>query len=238
MAGGGRPARGDHDLTNSCGWPAVCNGPRSICPISPPTSFPMLFGEGQGDVAHFAASFPLAHTPDSQFCYSSGTTNIVSRLVADAIGPHVGSGLPRLHAGTAVRPARHDERRPALRRSRDFHRLVLLLLHPARLRQVRSAVPSRRGLGRPTSARARDVGRLRADPLGNGPRRCEPLWRALVGRLAAGPGSFSANGFEGQYIVCCPRPRPDHRAERRHPRVETAGEGLVARRSRRRFRSL
>ena len=45
----------------------------------------MLFGRGQQDMAAFAASFPLAEPIDTFWNYSSGTTNIVSRIV----GTHV-----------------------------------------------------------------------------------------------------------------------------------------------------
>jgi len=40
----------------------------------------MLFGDGKGDVAGYAASFPLIHEPGSVFNYSSGTTNIISAI--------------------------------------------------------------------------------------------------------------------------------------------------------------
>jgi CubicO group peptidase (beta-lactamase class C family) len=46
----------------------------------------MLFGSGQHDVAHYAADRPLAHEPGTCFNYSSGTSNIVSRLVGDQVG--------------------------------------------------------------------------------------------------------------------------------------------------------
>jgi CubicO group peptidase (beta-lactamase class C family) len=46
----------------------------------------MLFGAGQADVAAYAAALPLDHPPDSVFNYSSGTTNIVSRIVGQAVG--------------------------------------------------------------------------------------------------------------------------------------------------------
>ena len=46
----------------------------------------MLFGRGQHDVATFAAGFPLDHPPGAVWSYSSGTTNIVSRVVGDAVG--------------------------------------------------------------------------------------------------------------------------------------------------------
>jgi CubicO group peptidase (beta-lactamase class C family) len=46
----------------------------------------MLFGDGQPDMAAFAAARPLAHEPDTMFNYSSGTTNMLSRIVADVVG--------------------------------------------------------------------------------------------------------------------------------------------------------
>jgi CubicO group peptidase (beta-lactamase class C family) len=46
----------------------------------------MLFGEGQHDVGAFARARPAAAPPDTRFNYSSGTTNIVSGIVADVVG--------------------------------------------------------------------------------------------------------------------------------------------------------
>jgi CubicO group peptidase (beta-lactamase class C family) len=46
----------------------------------------MLFGEGQHDVGAFARARPAAVAPDTRFNYSSGTTNIVSGIVADVVG--------------------------------------------------------------------------------------------------------------------------------------------------------
>jgi CubicO group peptidase (beta-lactamase class C family) len=46
----------------------------------------MLFGSGASDVAGFAADRPPAAPPGSRFNYSSGTTNIVSGIVARLLG--------------------------------------------------------------------------------------------------------------------------------------------------------
>jgi CubicO group peptidase (beta-lactamase class C family) len=46
----------------------------------------MLVGEGSGDMAAYTAQQVLAHEPGSTFNYSSGTSNVLSRLVADVIG--------------------------------------------------------------------------------------------------------------------------------------------------------
>ncbi len=48
----------------------------------------MLFGEGKPDVARYAAAKALAHAPDTVFNYSSGTTNILSGIIADLVGRH------------------------------------------------------------------------------------------------------------------------------------------------------
>jgi CubicO group peptidase (beta-lactamase class C family) len=47
----------------------------------------MLFGSGQGDMAAYAADRPLAVPPGTRFNYSSGTSNIVSGIVARTLGP-------------------------------------------------------------------------------------------------------------------------------------------------------
>jgi CubicO group peptidase (beta-lactamase class C family) len=46
----------------------------------------MLFGEGKDDMAAHTARLALAHDPGTFFNYSSGTTNVLSRIVADIVG--------------------------------------------------------------------------------------------------------------------------------------------------------
>jgi len=46
----------------------------------------MLFGSGKEDHAAHAMKQPLASTPGSEWYYSSGTTNIVTRLLGDVLG--------------------------------------------------------------------------------------------------------------------------------------------------------
>ena len=45
----------------------------------------MLFRPGADDMGAFAALFPLDHTPDTAFNYSSGTSNIISAIVKRAV---------------------------------------------------------------------------------------------------------------------------------------------------------
>ncbi len=46
----------------------------------------MLYGSGKDDVAAYAAGLPLIHQPGTVWNYSSGTTNIIARIVGDAVG--------------------------------------------------------------------------------------------------------------------------------------------------------
>ena len=46
----------------------------------------MLFGSGKDDVSGYAAAQPLEHAPDEVFSYSSGTSNIVARVLGRALG--------------------------------------------------------------------------------------------------------------------------------------------------------
>jgi CubicO group peptidase (beta-lactamase class C family) len=46
----------------------------------------MLFGDGARDMGAYAASRPLIHPPGTVWDYSSGTTNIVSRVIRDLSG--------------------------------------------------------------------------------------------------------------------------------------------------------
>jgi CubicO group peptidase (beta-lactamase class C family) len=47
----------------------------------------MLFGDGQADMAAFAAERPLAAAPGTRFNYSSGTSLVISGILARLLGP-------------------------------------------------------------------------------------------------------------------------------------------------------
>jgi len=51
----------------------------------------MLFGSGAQDNAKYAIERPLASEPGSQWNYSSGTTNIITRVLGDLLGDEGGS---------------------------------------------------------------------------------------------------------------------------------------------------
>lgn len=161
----------------------------------------MLWGLGKDDVAQFAASFPLAHAPGSFFSYSSGTSNIVSRCASlaarakgldfeafmrrrlfDPLG--MKSPRPKFDAAGTFIGSSFCSASP-----RDFARFGLLYLRNGFWRGQR-LLPT----GWVDYART---------PTWQQPTQEDPYgahwWLGL-----AGPGSFSANGFEGQFMVVVP----------------------------------
>jgi CubicO group peptidase (beta-lactamase class C family) len=163
----------------------------------------MLFGSGKHDVAAFAAGFPLAHSPGTFFAYSSGTSNIVSRCAARALGAN-GEGFEafmreRLFAPLGMRsPApRFDAAGTFIGSSycfctpRDFARFGLLYL--------------RGGIweGRPLLPKAW-IDYARTPTFQQSGGQADGPYGAHWWLDIAGPGTFSANGYDGQYIIVCP----------------------------------
>lgn len=161
----------------------------------------MLFGKGKDDVAHFAASFPLEHAPGTFWSYSSGTTNIISRCAAraagvsgpafeafmrerllDAIG--MTSALPKFDAAGTFIGSSFCYATP-----RDFARFGMLYLRDG-MWEGKRILPE----GWVDYARTPTW----QQPTDSGPYGAQ-WW---IG--AGGPGSFSANGYEGQFTVVCP----------------------------------
>ncbi|MCB0997498.1 MAG: serine hydrolase [Acidimicrobiales bacterium] len=165
----------------------------------------MLFGSGAEDMGAHAASRPLVGPPGSVWNYSSGTSNIVSRLCRDTIAAAAD------HAEAAYRDYLQSE-----------------LFGPL---GMRSAEPSFDGAGTWVGssyvhATARDFARFGLWYLRDGwwedRRLLPPGWVDSARSphahdaernedygehwwvLADGLGSFAASGYEGQRIVVCP----------------------------------
>ena len=161
----------------------------------------MLFGSGKADVAHYAASRPLAHPPGRHWSYASGTTNIVARAAARALGADgaafevfmrerlfaplgMTSPIPKFDAaGTFIGSSF------CFATARDFARFGLLYLRGGRWGDRQILPPEWIDYARtPTAQPAEREGDYGAH-----------WWLNL-----AGAGSFSANGYEGQYTVLVP----------------------------------
>lgn len=164
----------------------------------------MLFFSGKADVAGYAAAKPLAHPPGSHFYYSSGTTNIVARAVAQVAGLSDGPAYnafmrKRLFdmLGMASARPKFDDMGTFVGSSfcfctaRDFAKFGLLYL--------RDGVWDRRRLlpeGWVDYARNATFQQPGAEAGG----RYGAHWWLDMG----GAGSFSANGYAGQFTVCIP----------------------------------
>src|SRR3954463_4199146 len=158
----------------------------------------MLFGAGQHDVARFAANRALAHPPGDVFNYSSGTSNIVARIVGSVVGR--GDETVRVLRDTVVDPIGMDSAPPRLDDAGPF---------------IGSSY---------VYATARDWVRFGEcylhDGIGNG-RRVVPEGWVAHGRRARSvdpenghlygahwwvldDDTFYASGYEGQRVLVCP----------------------------------
>jgi CubicO group peptidase (beta-lactamase class C family) len=160
----------------------------------------MLFGAGQPDMAHFAADRPLAAAPGERFNYSSGTSNIISAIVARVVGS--GSSYERFLRERLFDPIGMRSATPEFdaagtwvassyvrATARDFARFGLLY--------------QRDGMwdGRPVLPEGWvDYGRTieSVDPV-DGPYGAH--WWGVEGDAL---GTFRASGYEGQSITICP----------------------------------
>jgi CubicO group peptidase (beta-lactamase class C family) len=161
----------------------------------------MLFGAGQDDMAAFAADRSLAHRPGEIFNYSSGTSNIVARIVGDALG----GGAERYEQflrselfdpiGMRSADPRFDKAGTFIASSylyataQDFARFGLLYLRDG-VWDGRRILPE----GWVDHART--------------PRSLDPLENRLYGAhwwvVDDDLGGFWANGYEGQSTLCVP----------------------------------
>lgn len=158
---------------------------------------PMLQFEGRRDVAAYAAAKPLAHPPNAVFSYSSGTTNIICRILRDIVGgptemtafmrdelfEPIGaySALPKFdHAGTFVGSSY------CLATPQDFARFGYLYLRDG-VWDGRRILPS--GW----------VDYARRESFNDGVQAYGAHWW-----LAPGTSRFHASGYDGQRIVIAP----------------------------------
>ena len=170
-------------------------------PSNPSDVIAMLFGEGQDDVAHFAADKPLAHEPGTFWSYSSGTTNIVSRCLSraiDAYGPDFEAFMRARLFGPLGMTSATPKFDPAgtfigssfcFCTAQDFARFGTLFLRDG-IWEDRRLLPE----GWVDYARTETW----QQPNDDGPYGAH--WWLDTG----GPGSFAAHGFGGQYIVVVP----------------------------------
>ena len=166
----------------------------------------MLYGSGATDMAAYAAGQQLLHHPGTHWNYSSGTTNIVARIVGDAAGDRVGGGTSAMEgllrdrvfgpAGMTSAVAKFDDAGTFVGSSyvyataRDFARFGEWY------RNDGVGVDGRRALPNGWVDHARTF--VAADPDGDFEYGHHWwLWPAY-------PGSLACHGYEGQYCVVVP----------------------------------
>jgi CubicO group peptidase (beta-lactamase class C family) len=162
----------------------------------------MLYGAGKADVAAYAASRPLIHEPGAFMAYASGTTNIVSRALGAALGVS-GAGFEAFMRerlfdplGMASPIPKFDAAGTFIGSSfcfctpRDFARFGLLYLRDG-MWDGRRLLPE----GWVDYART---------PTFRQPGAVDGPYGAHWWLDAFGPGVFSANGYDGQFIILRP----------------------------------
>lgn len=162
----------------------------------------MLMGEGKQDCANYAASLPLEHEPGSFWSYSSGTSNIVARLIqqtlnldADAMRAFMNKELFHPIGFTTANPWFDDQGHfigssYCFSTAEDFARFGLLYMRDGVWDGNRILPEGWIDYARtPTPQPADHFG------LGYGAH----WWLGI-----AGDKSFSCNGYQGQFIVCVP----------------------------------
>ncbi len=159
----------------------------------------MLYGDAKADRAHFAADRPLVADPGALWYYSSGTTQILSRIVADQVG-YGDEGTEwaqqALFDPLGITSVRHDLDGTGIISGSsaidmtplDFARFGLLYLRGGEWDGTQ-IVP----------AEWVDYARL---PYSDAPEYGAQWW--VMGSEDGNHGTFGANGFGGQSITIVP----------------------------------
>jgi CubicO group peptidase (beta-lactamase class C family) len=161
----------------------------------------MLYGSGKDDMATYAANLPLVHAPGTEWNYSSGTTNIVARIIGDAVGDDPGAMETFLHdrlfgpVGMTSAQPKFDAAGTFIGSSfvyataRDFARFGQLYLDDGMVDDQRVLPAGWRDHARATVSFD--------DEGGFGYGRHWWTWPQFE-------GSFACHGYEGQYTLVAP----------------------------------
>jgi CubicO group peptidase (beta-lactamase class C family) len=165
----------------------------------------MLFGGGADDHATYAASLPLDDPPGTVWNYSSGTTNIICRILGDAVGGGE-SGMRAFLRDRLFEPCGMDSADPRFdaagtwvgssyvyATARDYARFGELYLRDGVLGGVR--ILPEQWVDHGGSFVAHDP--VDQVPGGFNYGRHWWMWPHLE-------GSIAAHGYEGQYVIVVP----------------------------------
>lgn len=167
----------------------------------------MLFGEGAADMAAYAASRPLIHEPGRVWNYASGTTNILCRILGDALRP-VGLDITTFLQQRLFDPVGMSSATISLDPAGTFigssyvHATATDFARFGELyRNAGVAATTAVGAGRRIleSAWTADAGVFSAADPDNGLHYGQHWWM-----FPGYPGSIAAVGYEGQYVIVVP----------------------------------
>jgi CubicO group peptidase (beta-lactamase class C family) len=173
---------------------------------SPPSDVvEMLFGSGKHDVAAYAMARPAAHRPGTVFNYSSGTSNIVARILGDAVGDESGDDGAHMRAylhgrlfdplGMTSATPRFDDAGTFIASTfvhasaTDFARFGLFALRDGVWNSERLVPQGWMDHARTRRSTDADTG-----------RHYGSHWWVMDDAA----GGFWASGFDGQFILCIP----------------------------------
>jgi CubicO group peptidase (beta-lactamase class C family) len=166
----------------------------------------MLWGDGSQDMAAYAAGLPLDHEPGTSWNYSSGTTNIITRILGEVVGGGR-PGMERFLSERLFGPAGMTSAVPGFdaagtwvgssyvhATARDFARFGELYRHDG------VSAPGERILPPGWAEHGRTF--VAHDPTDDLPGGFDYgrhwwMWPEF-------PGSIAAHGYEGQYVVVVP----------------------------------
>lgn len=161
----------------------------------------MLFGDGQSDMAAYAADKPLEAPPDSRAAYATGTSNIISGIIGRIVG--TGDDYERFIDDELLQPLGIDLEGTDLGwdgagqliggsvfdlNARDYARFGLLYLRGGAWDGTAIVPPS-----------WVDYARTPTPPPAGWDQYAAHWWT-----YEDCPGGFRAGGFYGQHIVLCP----------------------------------
>ncbi len=191
---------------------------------------PMLQFEGRHDTGAYAAAKPLAHEPGTAWSYSSGTTNIVCRILKEAVGGGA-SGMLRFMNDHLFEPLGMRSATPKFDTSGTFIGSSFLFASPQDFARF-GLLYLRGGTWDGRQIVSREWVDYARSPTHHDSEQC---YGAHWWMRPDKPGWFYAGGYDGQRILCIPEKdavivrlgrTPVEEADYLWERLNAMGEGL------------
>lgn len=160
---------------------------------------PMLMFEGRHDTGAFAAAKPLEHPPGSFWSYSSGTTNIICRILKEAVGGGA-SGMLRFMNDRLFEPIGVRTATPKFDTSGTFIGSSFLLAIPQDFARF-GLLYLRGGIWDGQQILPREWVDYARSPTIHTEEAC---YGAHWWMNPENPSQFFASGYDGQRILCDP----------------------------------